>query len=88
MKQLSMNYVFSLAVLFGAAVLYDKYKSKLKTNEDMDQYDIVKKFLLKGERNISLSFSILIDAPVYSAILSTTLTSHGLANISSTSIFN
>jgi hypothetical protein len=46
MKQLSMNYVFSLAVLFGAAVLYDKYKSKLKTNEDMDQYDIVKKFLL------------------------------------------
>ena len=46
MKQLSMNYVFSLAVLFGAAVLYDKYKSKVKSNEDMDQYDIVKKFLL------------------------------------------
>lgn len=46
MKHLTMNYVFSLAALFGAAVLYDKYKSKLKTEDEFDQYDIVKKFLL------------------------------------------
>lgn len=46
MKHLTMNYIFSLAALFTAAVLYDKYKTKLKTNDDLEQYDIVKKFLL------------------------------------------
>lgn len=46
MKHLTMNYIFSLAVLFVVGVLYDKYKAKNQDKEDMDQYDIVKKFLL------------------------------------------
>ena len=46
MKHLTINYIFSLAALLIVGILYDKYKSKLKSNEDIDQYDIVKKFLL------------------------------------------
>jgi hypothetical protein len=46
MKHLTINYVFSLAALFVVGVLYDKYKSKLKTEDGFEQYDIVKKFLL------------------------------------------
>jgi hypothetical protein len=46
MKHLTINYVFSLATLFVIGVLYDKYKSKLKTEDGIEQYDIVQKFLL------------------------------------------
>jgi hypothetical protein len=46
MNRLSLNYVFSLAALFVIGVIYDKYKSKLKTDDDAEQYDIVQKFLL------------------------------------------
>lgn len=45
-KFLTINYIFSLAVLFGMGILYDKFKSKVKSNNDIEQYDVVKKFLL------------------------------------------
>jgi hypothetical protein len=46
MKPLTMNYIFSLAVLFVVGILYDKYKMKNQSKEELDQYDLVKKFLL------------------------------------------
>jgi hypothetical protein len=41
-----LNYIYTLIILVGTGILYDRYKMTVKTDEEMEQYAIVKKYLL------------------------------------------
>ncbi len=40
------NYMISMVILIGMGILYEKYKIHNEKNNEIDQYDIVKKYLL------------------------------------------
>ena len=40
------NYIYSIIILLGSGILYDKYKRINKTDEDAVQYEAVRKYLL------------------------------------------
>jgi hypothetical protein len=41
-----LNYIISFVILVASGILYDKYKIKNKLDEDMENYDLIKKYLL------------------------------------------
>lgn len=41
-----LNYIISFVILVASGMLYDKYKLKNKLDEDMENYDLIKKYLL------------------------------------------
>jgi hypothetical protein len=41
-----VNYIFTLIILVGVGMLYDKYKIKNKIDEDVNNYELIKKYLL------------------------------------------
>lgn len=40
------NYFYPLVILVGSSILYEKYKKMNKNNDDIEQYELVKKYLL------------------------------------------
>lgn len=40
------KYIITLIILIGVGILYDKYKIKNKIDEDIDNYELIKKYLL------------------------------------------
>ncbi len=40
------NYFYPLVILIGSGILYEKYKKMNKNNDDIEQYELVKKYLL------------------------------------------
>lgn len=41
-----LNYILSFIILVSSSILYDKYKIKNKMDEDMQNYELIKKYLL------------------------------------------
>jgi hypothetical protein len=41
-----VNYIITLIILIGTGIIYDKYKIKNKIDEDIDNYELIKKYLL------------------------------------------
>lgn len=41
-----LKYIITLIILIGVGILYDKYKIKNKIDEDVDNYELIKKYLL------------------------------------------
>jgi hypothetical protein len=41
-----VKYIITLIVLIASGILYDKYKLKNKIDEDVDNYELIKKYLL------------------------------------------
>ena len=42
------NYIYTLAILIGSGIIYEKYKKINKDDDYMKQYELVKKYLLNG----------------------------------------
>ena len=41
-----LNYIITLIILISVGIVYDKYKIKNKIDEDLDNYELIKKYLL------------------------------------------
>ena len=41
-----LRYIITLVILIGVGILYDKYKIKNKIDDDVDNYELIKKYLL------------------------------------------
>ena len=52
MKLIKYGFLFIILITIG--ILYDRYKTKIERNEQMDEYDLIKKYLL-NESSLSKS---------------------------------
>ena len=46
MKNSFQQYVLMFIILTISGLLYDRYKIKVQKDEDLEQYDMIKKYLL------------------------------------------
>ena len=46
MKKSTQNYIFMFMILTVAGILYDRYKLKTEKDEELEQYNMIQKFLL------------------------------------------
>lgn len=54
-----VKYIITLIVLIGSGILYDKYKLKNKIDEDVNNYELIKKYLLNDSSLASTKRPIL-----------------------------
>jgi hypothetical protein len=54
-----INYIITLVILIAVGILYDKYKIKNKIDEDVDNYELIKKYLLNDSSLANVKKPIL-----------------------------